>query len=261
MQIPDDERIAAFDRRFVRAQATHVVDLPWGFALLQSDFPLSHYHNRVVVTAAASAAEIVAAADDVLGGAGLAHRYVSVEDDELGQALRADLVTAGYEHESTVAMKYSGSGIDSVAHEVCAVSLEALRPALIREWRIMLPDATAELLDQLADRTGLYSRGAEVTRLVVFDGDVIAAYADLYTDREAQIAQFENLVTNRNFRGRGYGGALIRDALRRGRQAGCELSFLTADVDDGPRDWYRRLGYLDTSRAHNFSSHGATGSI
>ncbi len=158
-------------------------------------------------------------------------------------------------------MKYSGLDIDSVAHEVRAVSLETLRPALIREWRLMLPDATAQLLDQLADRTALYSRGAEVTRLVVFDGDVIAAYADLYTDREAQIAQFENLVTNEHFRGRGYGGALIRDALRRGRQAGCGLSFLTADADDWPGDWYRRLGYVDAGRTHEFSSHGATGRV
>ena len=78
----------------------------------------------------------------------------------------------------------------------------------------------------------MYARGAELTRLAVYDGDEIAAHADLYVDRVDTIAQFENLVTHKGFRGRGYGNALIRDALRRGREAGSDLSFLTAGLDD-----------------------------
>lgn len=69
--------------RFAQAQVTEVVDLSWGFAVLQREFPLSLYHNRIAVTSAASAADILATAEEVLGEAGVRRRYVSV-DDPLG---------------------------------------------------------------------------------------------------------------------------------------------------------------------------------
>jgi ribosomal protein S18 acetylase RimI-like enzyme len=248
----DIERIRAFDDRLARAQATDIVDLAFGFAVLQKEFPLSEHHNRITVTSAAPAAEILAAAEEILGGASLRHRFVCV-DDELGEAMSADFVAAGYEHETIVTMIYSGSKLEPAAHEVRAVSLETLRPALIRDWRVVLPDATEEHLAQLADRTALYPRGADLTLLVVYDGDEIAAHADLYLDRVDGIAQFENLVTHEDFRQRGYADALIRDALRRAQAAGRELCFLTAELNDWPRQWYQRLGYVDAGRSHQFS--------
>jgi ribosomal protein S18 acetylase RimI-like enzyme len=252
VRVSDIERITAFENRFAQAQATDVVNLSFGFAVLQKEFPLSEYHNRIAVTSAAPAAEVLATAEEVLGGACMRHRYLSV-DDALVQALSADFVAAGYEHEIIVTLKYSGPEVEPAAHEVRAVSLETLRPAIIRDWRVELPDATEENLGQLADRTALYTRGAELTRLAVYNGDEIVAHADLYVDRVDRIAQFENLVTHKDFRGRGYGDALIRDALRRGREAGSELSFLTADLNDWPREWYQRLGYVDAGRTHHFS--------
>ena len=252
VRVSDVERITAFENRFARAQATDVIDLPWGFAVLQAEFPLSRYHNRIAVTSAAPAADVLAAAEEVLGGAGLRHRYVSVHDDALGQALSADFVAAGYEHETIVTMIYSGPEVEPAAHEVRTVSLDMLRPAIIRDWRVTSPDATDEHLGQLADRTALYARGAELTRLAVYDGEEIAAYADLYVDRVDRIAQFENLVTHEDFRRRGYGDALIRDALRRGREAGSDLSFLTAGLNGWPHEWYQRLGYIEAGRTHHF---------
>jgi GNAT superfamily N-acetyltransferase len=251
VRLSDIERITAFDNRFAQAQATDVVDLSWGFAVLQKEFPLSEYHNRIVVTSAVRAVDVLATADEILGGARLRHRYVSVDDD-IGHALSADFVAAGYEDETIVTMIYSGPELEPAAPEVRAVSLDTLRPAIIRDWRVVLPDATEENLRQLADRTALYARGADLTQLAVYDGDEIAAHADLYVDRMDRIAQFENLVTHEEFRGRGYGDALIRDALRRGREAGSEVSFLTADLPDWPREWYQRLGYVDAGRTHHF---------
>jgi GNAT superfamily N-acetyltransferase len=247
------ERITAFEHRFAQAQATEVVNLDWGFAVLQTEFPLSQYHNRIVVTSAAPADDILAAAEEVLGGAGVRHRYVSVDIDALGGALNAEFVAAGYEHAPIVTMIHSGGDVELAACEVGTVSLDTLRPALIRDWRILAPDASDEQLGQLADRVVLYSRGAELTLLAVYDGDEIAAHATLYVDRVEHIAQFENLVTHVDFRGRGYGDALIRDALRRGRDAGSELSFLTTDRDNWSHDWYQRLGYVDAGRTHHYS--------
>jgi GNAT superfamily N-acetyltransferase len=250
--LSDIERITAFESRFARAQATDVVDLSWGYALLQGEFPLSEHHNRIAVTAAASAADVLATAEEVLGGARLRHRYVSV-DDALGRALIADFVAAGYEHETIVTMISSGPEVEPAAHEVRAVSLDTLRPAIVRDWRVTLPDAPDEQLGQLADRMALYGRGAELTLLAVYDGDEIAAHADLYVDRVDRIAQFENLVTHEDFRHRGYADALVRDALRRSREAGSDLWFLTADVAGWTHDWYERLGYIDAGRTHHFN--------
>ena len=244
--------MTAFEHRFARAQATEVVDLGWGFAVLQAEFPLSHDHNRIVVTSTAPATDVISAADEILGAASVQHRYVSVDTDALGQSLRAELEAAGYEHETIVRMIYSGPNLEPAAHEVRAVSLDTLRPAMIRDWRVTLPDATDELLGQLARRTALYARGAEVTLLAVYHGDEIAAHADLCVDRVERIAQLENVVTHNHFRRRGYGDALTRDALRRARSAGTDLLFLTANLDDWPHGWYQRLGYADAGRTHHF---------
>jgi hypothetical protein len=66
MVASDIERIVNFEHRFAKAQATEVVDLAWGFAVLQADFQLSRYHNRIVATSASSAADILGATDDIL---------------------------------------------------------------------------------------------------------------------------------------------------------------------------------------------------
>jgi GNAT superfamily N-acetyltransferase len=178
-----------------------------------------------------------------------------VHDDGLGRALQGDLVAAGYEHDPVATMIHSGADVEPATIAVQSVSLDALRPALIRDWKVVIPDATDEHLRQLADRTALSARGAELTILAVHEGDEIAAHADLFIDRVERIAQFENLVTHADFRGRGYGDALLRDALRRAHDAGAELSFLTAGLDDWPYAWYRRMGYVDRGHTHHFSRH------
>jgi GNAT superfamily N-acetyltransferase len=234
MGVSNIGRIAAFERRFHRAQATDVVDLGWGFALLQRNFPLSEYHNRIVVTSAAPPADVLAAADEVLGGAGLRHRYISVGHG-VDDALVPTLVAAGYEHQIVVTMIYSELTMEPGVHAVVPVSLDTLRPSIVRNWKAEIPDATEELLHQLADRTALYSLGAELTLLAVYDGAEIAAHVEMYIGFTGGVAQIESLVTHEPFRNRGYGDSLVRDALRRASAAGSELRFLSADLDDWPR--------------------------
>jgi GNAT superfamily N-acetyltransferase len=250
--LPDIGQITDFEHRFARAQATHVVELPWGFALFQSDFPLSHKHNRIVVTTRANAEEILAAADEVLGGAGLAHRYVTV-DDAVGASLAPEFAAAGYNHGVLATMVHSGNPTEPGPQPVYAVSPETVRPALIRDWRLVLPDATDEYLEQLADRVALCAKGADLTVLAAYDGDEIAAHAELYIDRTASVAQFESLATHPAYRGRGHGAALVHTALHQASKAGCTLSFLTANAQDWPYAWYQRLGYTEVSRTHHFS--------
>jgi Ser/Thr protein kinase RdoA (MazF antagonist) len=83
--------------------------------------------------------------------AGLAYPYVTVGDDALGAALGPELEAVGYEHETVATMVHSGAPVPPPTHEVREVSLEMLRPAIIRDWRILLPDASEEQLAQLAE--------------------------------------------------------------------------------------------------------------
>lgn len=230
-------RIAEFEERFAKAQATDVVDLGWGYGLLQRDFPASWHHNRVVVTAPAPAEEVVAAADEVL--AGMDHRLVVVEGAVPGAA--AAFEEAGYGSRTLVlTMLFEGGPPTAGQDLVEAVSAADLRPSLIRDLRDLLPDADDESISQLADRVRLFERSAETTFLAVRtpDGDVVARTEMYAADG---VAQLENLVTRPGYRGRGYARALVADFLHRARSA--DLAFLTAQADDWPRDWYRRLGF------------------
>lgn len=253
MVTPSDiERARDFDHRFAKAQATELVELGWGYAALQADFPLSEYHNRIAVTSEAPASDIMEATEEILGAAGLAHRYISADDD-LGERLTPAFLEAGYEHEPIVTMIYQGGEPAAPAHPVLSVSNEVLRPAVIRDWLVTIPDATDEHLSQLADRHSLYTRGADLELLAVYDGTEIASRANLYIDRVDHIAQFENLVTHVDFQGRGYARALLCEALRLGRNAGANLSILTADPGDWTSEWYRRVGYVEAGVTHHFN--------
>jgi hypothetical protein len=141
MDDSDIERIEAFQQRFDQAQATDVVDFGWGFALLQTNFPLSEYHDRIVVTSAAPPPDVLVAADELLAGAGLRHRYVSVVDG-VNDVLVPTLVSAGYEHQVVVTMIYSKPTIEPGAHVVASVLLDTLRPSIIRNWQAEIPDAS-----------------------------------------------------------------------------------------------------------------------
>lgn len=247
------QRIASFEEAHARAQATEVRDLAWGFALLQSDFGRTHSHNRVVVTSPAPAADVLATTDQILGEAGAQHRYVTVIDDALGMAMASDFTAAGFTHDPIATMIYRGPSAPVPAHQVRDVTARELRPAIIRDWRQDLPDADEEVYAQLADRTTLYSQGAEAVHLAVMAAGEVAARANLFLSADGQIAQFENLYTGHDHRGHGYGRSLVHEALRRAAKIGCAICFLTADVEDWPYEWYRRLDFVEATRTHHFT--------
>ncbi|WP_143073679.1 GNAT family N-acetyltransferase [Actinokineospora terrae] len=242
------QRIRGFEERFARAQASEVVELGWGYAVLQSEFTASWHHNRVIVTGDVDPGAVAATADEVLGGRGLGHRLVQFDRDEQGAA--AVRAFACYQvHERIVTMAHSGELPPRTSTGVEALSVAELVPSLIADWRADYPDDTAEQIRELAERITLYERGADVTFLGVRDdeGDVIAR-GELYI--ADGVAQFENVIVRPEHREKGLGRQLVLEALHRSAAAGADVWFLIAQAEDWPRGWYERLGYRSGPVVH-----------
>jgi GNAT superfamily N-acetyltransferase len=251
-------RIIAFRAAFARRQASTVIEVTDGFAVLDAEFAASYDHNKLILSRLDDPAEAIATADRVLGGAGLSHRLVVVNDDETGQAGAARFADAGYHRETSVFMRHTGAAGDRPADpsvRVETVDWPVLEPVDRRTWREQLPTAPDEAIDQLVRRRATRLRGAdEVCFLAVRDGaGEVVAHAELYLDRASGVAQIEQVMTLPPHEGRGYARAIMAEGLRRARATRCDLLFLEADAEDWPRLFYARLGYEPVGHTHSFT--------
>lgn len=250
------DRARRFTAEVARRQARRLIELPYGFAVLDDRFPYSYDHNKLLVTAAADPAAVLADAERILGGAGLTHRLISVRGSI--DAAWADVcVAAGYRHETDVVLAHTGADADRPADPeivVEAVSVDDLRESNRRAWRAELPDVADDLVEQLvARRITRPAAAPEVVFLAVRGDDgLIASRADLYLDPHEGVAQLEDVVTLAAHERRGFARAILADGLHRARTAGCDLIVMVADADDWPRRFYQRLGYADIGDAHLF---------
>ncbi|KAB8161299.1 GNAT family N-acetyltransferase [Streptomyces sp. 3MP-14] len=247
--------LRAFLAAFARRQAPRVDELPCGFAVVNEELPHSRADNQLFVDRAVDdPTALPALVDRAL--AGLAHRLVTVLDDETGRALAAPLTEAGYEHTVDLLMVHQGPvpAAESERPRAEVVDLDALRAPLTRRWRGFLPGADDETLRQLVERRAVRQRGAPVVRFVGSrtESGEVASWADLYLDPAAGLAQIEDVLTAEEHLSGGHGSAVMGEALRLAASAGCATRFLIAEADDWPRHWYRRLGFVPVGRIHCF---------
>jgi predicted GNAT family acetyltransferase len=101
----------------------------------------------------------------------------------------------------------------------------------------------------------------DVRYFAIRSNQQVAAYCELFSRNE--IGQIESVMTLKEFRGRGFGKAVVARALAESKAASHELTFLLADADDWPREFYRKLGFEEIGRVWDFprepSSGGTTG--
>ncbi|MGX7826517.1 GNAT family N-acetyltransferase [Actinokineospora sp. 24-640] len=245
-------RIRGFSLALALAQATDVTHLGWGYALNQHHFPVSWEHNRILVTEAADPDDVLAEADAALGAlAGHRHRLVWFQGEVVPECARA-FSAAGYAAPCRIiTMVHTGDlpAVDTAAVE--ELDFTALRPSLIDDQKALFPYITDEEAAQLADRTTLVSRHAELTLLAVRAGTEVLCRAQL---RIADgVAQIEDVYTRPEHRARGLAIAVVVAALRRARAAGADIAFIRADADDWPSAWYRRLGFRDVDVEHEYT--------
>ena len=226
-----------------RRRATSVRAVPGGFVVRNRDYPDAHDHNRVFITSAVHPDELAAAADRELADA--SHRLVYVHDLDVAAAVTARLGELGYERNDELLLIAQAPG---PRRDVKIVELELDERIAVAtaEWAT---DQSAEVARQLGERIRTVVPAAETTFLAVRSADgTVVAHVDLYV-RDGH-AQIEELMTAPAARGLGYGSALVLDAVQR---AGANRTFIVADLDEWPKDMYRRLGFADLGVIAAFS--------
>ncbi|WP_042374361.1 GNAT family N-acetyltransferase [Streptacidiphilus neutrinimicus] len=247
------EEIAPIERflsTFARRQAARTEDFPGGFAVRNGAYTRSHDNNQLIVDAATEPALLAARADALLDG--LEHRRITVLPDAVARACAPALAAAGYDHAPELLMVHRGPR-PAPAVPAEPVTLDDLREPLTRQLRGWMPQADEETIDHLVSRRAARPGGApEVLFLAARAEDgAVAAWADLYQDRAAGIAQMEDLVTADEHLRAGHATTVLTTALHRAADA--RIFFLIAEPDDWPRQWYARSGFAPVGYIHVFT--------
>jgi GNAT superfamily N-acetyltransferase len=245
--------LAAFRAAFARRQAAELLEVPGGVVVRDHDFALSHEHNQLLVDRAIDPTALPELAERRLGD--LRYRHISVLDEALGAACTPVLLAAGYQRDTELLMARSTSGVALPTAPAREVEPADFRDALLGQLRTWMPGpAQAELHAQLADRRTARRRGTpDVRFLACYTGQgEVAAWADLYLDPGAELAQLEDLVTADAHTRQGHGDTLLTTALAQAAAAGCGELFLLADAADWPQEWYARRGFEVLGRSYAF---------
>ncbi len=249
------ERVADWYAETTLLRAQSIVPLADGaWVALTPRWPDSFATNCVVVRRDPGGDRLVTWVDEHLGGAGLAHRYVSAYCDLSEQTL-ARLVDAGYELTALVEMALPLPAAvtpgDARAEPVDLDETGLLHRVLwTDEW---MPGISDSEVTQLVERR-LDDSAGETLSWAVRDpaashpvsGDLVAS-TDLCL--RGWTGEIDAVATLKAFRGKGYAAALMASAIEAATARGCTHVVLTALADDWPRTWYSRLGFVEVGVA------------
>jgi ribosomal protein S18 acetylase RimI-like enzyme len=171
----------------------------------------------------------------------LGRRMIFAPDSEVGERLVPYFQEQGWvirRHVLMAQLRDPERTADlSVVREVEEPELRAARQQVVAGQ----PWASPEIMAELFAAKRLIGRRVRTRYFgVVVDGEV-ASYTDLY--QAGADAQIEDVGTLHEFRERGYATAVVLAAIAAARGDGAEFVFLVADLEDWPKDLYRRLGF------------------
>jgi uncharacterized protein (DUF952 family)/GNAT superfamily N-acetyltransferase len=238
--VPDPADLAAramaFDRSLAQRRAAAVLPIAGGFAALDPRVAASHEHNSLWLAGAVDAAGVASDADRLLGGWA---RPRAVFD----RPPPADLGWA-VEEERVLVLGPGVPAPPAGPAAVVPVTSEVMAGLWRPSWHRDLPGITDGAVDDLVRREAFADAHCRIVDIAVLGSDgVPVAGTQLRID--GATAAIEAVMTDPGARGRGYGGSLVADAVRRAREAGCDLVWLIAAAEDWPRRWYERLGFVD----------------
>jgi ribosomal protein S18 acetylase RimI-like enzyme len=247
-----DEKLArcvAFFLEMEARLAEKSVRTEHGAVHLSPSLPRVWYRNflSVDIGAETTAAQLAAEAEAVQGPAGLRHRKVAVPD-ALGDRVAPAFRELGWKVEELLVMLHGGG---EVAEPPNTLELDAETLAPVWAKGIAEHDPDEETVRQLV-AAGLGRREAvDVRYFAVQTEEQVAAYCELFS--RGGIGQIESVMTLREFRGRGFGKAVVARALAESKSAAHDLTFLLADAEDWPKELYRKLGFEEIGRVWDFT--------
>lgn len=248
-------RALALDRELRTRASERIVASAWGRALLCPSLPRVFNLNVLHVDAAGDGLDAQGLQDEadlLLGGAGLRHRRVLVDDEALGERLTDGLLALGWQVRPFGLMVHRRP-LDrppdpALAREVDVQTLQEIHRAYLRTQPY---GSDEETVRQLLEADARVSRACGGRHFGGFDDGRPACHLSLYSDGAA--AQLEAMATLPAARGKG----IARSVMALGVQtaaAGHELTTLaTVEEVDWLRALYERMGFELVGRWFSFN--------
>lgn len=233
--MPDDlARAWAFLDRADMA-GTRTLPSRSGTAVYDDEVPLRLDSNFLRVERPAEPAELLAEAQR------LDRRMIVFRSTDEGERLAPFFAERGWlvrRHLLMAQLRVPGRVADlSLVVEVAEEELRTARQRVVEGEPWSKPEIMAQLF---AAKHRIGERVRARFFAVKVDGEVVS-YTDLYEDGAE--AQVEDVGTLPEHRGRGYATAVVLAASAAARADGAGFVFLVADLDDWPKELYRKLGF------------------
>jgi ribosomal protein S18 acetylase RimI-like enzyme len=171
----------------------------------------------------------------------LKRRMIHVSDSELGERLAPHFKEQGWLVRRQVVM----AQLREPEREANLTVVSEVEEPMLRAARYQVvtgePWAKPEVMEQLFAAKALIGQRVTARHFAVVLYGKVVSYTDLYQD--GADAQIEDVGTLQEHRKRGYASAVILTAIAEARKAGAEFVFLVADLEDWPKELYRRLGF------------------
>jgi GNAT superfamily N-acetyltransferase len=248
MHVDDFARATAFSAWLSNALAGEL--LPWaaGTAVLDRRAPDIWDLNylRLERPWAGNPATFVETVEEASKAFGLRTPVVSVSSEPQAERLGPVLSDAGYLRDGIVYMTAGADagrpagGID-VQEQRYREVLPDRRAHVELPWRSDVDPPTPSLVDQALAMDARLPEVLDDRWFVVRDnGDVVAMCRLLSREGVGQVEDVSTLPQHRN---QGYARAVVASAVLASREAGHDLTFISAHEHDWPRQLYAKLGF------------------
>jgi GNAT superfamily N-acetyltransferase len=239
----------AFDRSLRVRGARRTVPLPCGVVILHDGLRSVYHLNSVMLDAPLApgldARGIIALADRWLGH--LRHRHLVLDDAAAAEALSPELTRAGWSRQGTLFMALSAEADRparcDVAREVDVATLRALELRLGEEEPPF--GAGPGIAERIVQSMDVLRANTRARCFAAGENGELASACTLFLEHaRGGAALIDNVGTLRAWRRRGLARAVITAAIDLARASGCDPIVIPADVDDWPKQLYRRMGFV-----------------
>ena len=240
----DLERAKRFDHGVAQRCADEARPFRWGTGLFHPGFPDVWDFNFIVLDSPdddLDVAGLIREAEATHKAAGNPHCHVLIHDAAVGERLSPGMRQAGWTVNRLMFMAHRREPEREPKHPVQEVPESELRAAR-REFISSQPTGTEDrVVEQLLDTKQVVGRATHRRNYAVSDNGNFVSMCELRSD--GKVAQIEDVGTLTTHEGKGYGSAVVLQALADARAEGHELIFLIADEDDWPKEMYGKLGF------------------